>query len=232
MGISKISTTLIASAPKISGVSIASALFSMTQQRMLGLLFGQPGRSFYATEIIGLSGAGSGATQRELARLEAACLITTSRVGNQKHYQANAASPIYAEMVAIIAKTIGVTVPLADALRPFSKKIRVAFVYGSLAKKTDTATSDIDLMILTDKLEYADVFEVLAYAETRLGRAINPTLQSPVVWKKKLADKNAFTLKVSAQPKLFVIGDEALLGEANADHSRIRKFGQNRQVET
>lgn len=212
MGISKLSTTRTASASKISGVSIASALFSTTQQRMLGLLFGQPDRSFYATEIIGLSGAGSGATQRELARLEAAGLLTTSRVGNQKHFQANAASPIYAEMVAIIAKTIGVNVPLADALRPFSKKIRVAFVYGSLAKKTDTATSDIDLMILTDKLEYADVFEVLAYAETRLGRAINPTLQSPAAWKKKLADKNAFTVKVHAQPKLFVIGDEALLG--------------------
>jgi predicted nucleotidyltransferase len=195
-----------------SGVtSIASALFSTTQQRVLGLLFGQPDRSFYANEIIALSGAGSGATQRELARLESAGLVSSSRIGNRKHFQANAGSPIFAELVAIVTKTVGVAIPLAEALHPFAKKIRVAFVYGSVAKKSDTAASDIDLMIIADKLAYADVFGALTQAEARLGRPINPTLQSLAEWKRKLAGRNAFTVKINAQPKLFVCGDEAML---------------------
>jgi predicted nucleotidyltransferase len=195
----------------VTDTSLASALFSTTQQRVFGLLFGQPDRSFYANEIITLSGAGSGATQRELARLEAAGLVTTSRVGNQKHFQANATSPIFDELVGIMAKTVGVTMPLAEALQPFTRKIRAAFVYGSVAKKSDTAMSDIDLMVIADKLEYADLFETLATAEARLGRPVNPTVQPHAEWKKKLAANNAFTVKVNAQPKLFVIGDEAAL---------------------
>lgn len=191
--------------------SIASALFSTTQQRVLGLLFGQPDRSFYANEIISLSGAGSGATQRELARLESAGLVTTSRAGNQKHFQANAASPIFAELAGIMSKTVGVAMPLAEALQPFAKKIQAAFVYGSVAKKSDNAMSDIDLMVIADKLEYADLFEALTVAEARLGRPINPTVQSLAEWKKKLAAKNAFTVKVNAQAKHFVIGDEGSL---------------------
>jgi predicted nucleotidyltransferase len=198
------------SAPNaISG--IASALFSTTQQRVLGLLFGQPDRTFFATEVIGLSGAGSGATQRELARLETTGLVTTTRVGNQKHYQANAASPIYAELVGIIAKTVGIAEPLRAALAPFAKRIRAAFVYGSVAKQSDTASSDIDIMILADKLSYADVYATLEQAEARLGRRVSPTVQSPAEWKKKLMVKNAFTIKVRAQPKFFLIGDEAAL---------------------
>lgn len=192
--------------------SLADALFTTTQQRVLGLLFGQPDRSFFATQVIALAGGGSGATQRELARLEATGLVTTSRVGNQKHYQANAASPIYAELASILAKTVGVAEPLRVALAPLAKKIHAAFVYGSVAKKSDTARSDIDIMILADKISYADVYTALAATETRLGRAISPTVQSPAEWKKKLAGKNAFTVKVYAQPKIFLIGDEAELG--------------------
>ena len=192
--------------------SLADALFTTTQQRVLGLLFGQPDRSFFATEVISLAGGGSGATQRELARLEATGLVTTSRVGNQKHYQANATSPIYAELASILAKTVGVAEPLRAALAPLAKKIHAAFVYGSVAKKSDTARSDIDIMILAEKLSYAGVYAALAATEARLGRTISPTVQSPTEWKKKLAGKNTFTVKVRAQPKIFLIGDEADLG--------------------
>jgi predicted nucleotidyltransferase len=190
---------------------IATALFSATQQRVLGLLFGQPDRSFFANEIIALAGAGSGATQRELAKLELALLVKTSRVGNQKHYQANADSPIYAELASIIAKTVGIVEPLRVALAPLAKKIQVAFVYGSIAKKSDTAKSDIDIMVIADSLSYADVYAALEIAETKLARAISPTVQSLAEWRKKRAGKNAFTIKVITQPKFFLIGDEAML---------------------
>ncbi len=191
---------------------IATALFSATQQRVLGLLFGQPDRSFFANEIITLANVGSGSTQRELAKLELASLVRTSRVGNQKHYQANSDAPIYAELVSIIAKTVGIVEPIRMALAPLAKLIRVAFVYGSIAKTSDTAKSDIDVMVIADDLSYADVYAALEIAETKLGRTISPTVQSPAEWQKKLVGKNAFTVKVSSQPKLVLIGNEADLG--------------------
>ena len=72
-------------APERAPATLAGALFTVTQQRVLGLLFGQPERSFFATELIALARAGSGAVQRELLRLAESGLATVSRLGNQKH---------------------------------------------------------------------------------------------------------------------------------------------------
>ncbi|MDP2170550.1 MAG: nucleotidyltransferase domain-containing protein [Rhodocyclaceae bacterium] len=188
--------------------SLADALFSGTQQRVLGLIFGQPERSFYATELIGLTGAGSGAVQRELARLAQSGLVTMHPVGNQKHYQANPDSPIYAELCGIAQKTVGLAEPLREALAPLASKIRAAFVYGSVAKRQDTAASDIDLMLVSDKLGYADVFKVLEQVGVRLGRPVNPTLMTRKELAKRVADDNAFVTRVLAQPKLWLIGGE------------------------
>ena len=66
--------------------ALADALFTTTQQRVLALLFGQPGRSFFVTEIIDLVDLGRGTVQRELSRLAESELATVFRVGNQKHY--------------------------------------------------------------------------------------------------------------------------------------------------
>lgn len=186
--------------------SLADALFSGTQQRVLGLIFGQPERSFYATELIGLTGAGSGAVQRELARLAQSGLVTVHPVGNQKHYQANPDSPIYAELCGIAQKTVGLAEPLREALAPLAKKIAAAFVYGSVAKRQDTAASDIDLMLISDKLNYADVFAVLEDVGARLGRPVNPTLMTRNDLAKRVAGDNAFVTRVLAQPKLWLIG--------------------------
>jgi predicted nucleotidyltransferase len=188
--------------------SLADALFSKTQQRVLGLLFGQPDRSFYATEIIGLVGAGSGAVQRELARLEQSGLVTVHRLGTQKHYQANAESPLFAELCAIARKTVGLTEPLREALAPLTKKILAAFVYGSVAKHKDTAASDIDLMVVSDALTYADVFGVLEPVQLKLGRTVNPTVYTLKELTQRLRKRNAFLTRVLAQPKIWVIGSE------------------------
>jgi len=131
-------------------LSMADALFSGTQQRVLGLLFGQPARSFYATELITLAGIGSGAVQRELVRLERSGLVTVRAVGNQKHYQANADAPLFSELCGMVLKTMGLADPLREALRPFEKQIDAAFVYGSVAKGRDTASSDVDVMVISD----------------------------------------------------------------------------------
>lgn len=188
--------------------SLADALFSTTQQRVLGYLFGQPERSFFATELIGLVGAGSGAVQRELARLADSGLVAITRVGTQKHYQANPQSPIFAELCAIAQKTVGLAEPLRKALAPLAKRIAAAFVFGSVAKRSDTAASDIDVLVLSDSVDYADVFAALQSAEAKLGRTVNPTVYTPANWRKKRKEGNAFVVKVAAQSKVFLIGAE------------------------
>jgi predicted nucleotidyltransferase len=193
-------------------VSLADALFSGTQQRVLAWLFGQPERSFYATELIGLAGAGSGAVQRELARLAQSGLVTARAVGNQKHYQANPEAPIYAELCGIVQKTVGLAEPLREALAPLAARIRVAFVYGSIAKREDTALSDIDLMLISDDLAYSDLYATLEEVSTRLGRTVNPTIYTPQELAKRVKRKEAFASRVLAQPKLWLIGGEDALG--------------------
>lgn len=187
---------------------MADALFSTTQQRVLGLLFGQPERSFYATEIIGLAGSGSGAVQRELARLEQSGLVTVHRLGSQKHYQANPDSPLFAELCGIARKTVGLAEPLREALTPFASMIVAAFVYGSVAKRQDTATSDIDLMVVSDSLTYADLYGSLEPLGAKLGRAVNPTVYSRKEFAKRVREGNAFMTRVLTQPKLWLIGKE------------------------
>lgn len=188
--------------------SLADALFSTTQKRVLGMLFGQPDRSFYATELIHMLGVGSGAVQRELARLAESGLVTVHHVGTQKHFQADPNSPIYHELCGIMLKTVGLAEPLRHALQNFADRIKVAFIYGSVAQGADSAKSDIDLMLICKNLSYADVFEALQAAEAKLGRPVNPTIYSPTEWAKKRKREDSFAAKVAERPKLYLIGTE------------------------
>ena len=203
MGTSKNQTT---TTPRT--ISLADALFSGTQQRVLGLLFGQPERSFYATELINLAGVGSGAVQRELASLSQSGLVTVKPVGNQKHYQANPASPIYDELCGMVRKTVGLAEPLRAALAPLAPQIKAAFVYGSVAKKEDTASSDIDLMLVSDTLSFADTILALQAATELLGREVNPNIFTPQDFTKRLQEGSSFVSRVMAQPKVWLIAEE------------------------
>ena len=191
--------------------SVADALFSGLQQRLLAVLFGQPDRSFYGNELLRLTGTGRGALQRELEKLVSADLVTVTPVGNQKHYQANAAAPIFAELRGIVMKTLGLADVLRTALNAVADRIELAFVFGSVAKGTDIATSDIDLMVVTETLTYADLFEGLAAAEQVLGRKVNPTLYTSAALAEKVRTENSFVLRVLSQPKIFLIGTEDVL---------------------
>jgi predicted nucleotidyltransferase len=189
--------------------SLADALFTKTQQRVLRVLFGRPDRSFYASELIRDAGTGSGAAQRELARLEHSGLIVARRIGNQKHYQANGESPLFSELRNIVLKTVGLAEPLRDALKPVASDIRAAFVYGSVAKTTDQAASDIDLMVVSDSLSYGDVFGALDRVSRTLGRNVNPTVYSAAEFSKRATNENAFITRVLEGPKVWVIGSES-----------------------
>ena len=188
--------------------SVADALFSKGQQRVLAVLFGNPGRSFYASEIIALASSGTGAVQRELARLESAGLVTVRRVGNQKHYQANPEAPVFEELRGVVLKTSGLADVLRVALGPLTSDIRAAFVYGSIARREDTAGSDIDLLVISDMLTYAELFTVLEKATGQLGRRVNPTVYTSAELARRIRQGNAFVREVLAQPKIWLIGGE------------------------
>ena len=191
--------------------SLSSALFSNVQKRVLGLIFGQPERSFYTSEIMRSVRSGTGAVERELTRLKDSGLVSVQRIGNQKHYRANADSPIFEELRSLVRKTVALTEPLKESLEPIANTIDTAFIYGSFAKGTDTAASDIDLMVIGDDLDYAGLFSAALDAEIKLGRKVSPTLLSRKDWVKKSNDPGSFVSKVRKLPKIFVIGSEKSL---------------------
>jgi len=194
-----------------NATSLADALFPKGRQRVLAVLFGNPGRSFYANEVIALAQSGTGAVQRELAALSEAGLLTVTKQGNQKHYQANADAPVFAELRGLVLKTMGLADVLKVALAPLAPQIDLAFVYGSVAKQQDTAHSDIDVMIVSAGLGYGDVFGALEGATATLGRKVNPTLYTPSEIDKRISQDNAFVTRVLQQPKIWLIGNEEQL---------------------
>ncbi|MFW9267207.1 nucleotidyltransferase domain-containing protein [Pseudomonas sp. NR3] len=191
-------------------LSLGDALFTTTQQRVLGLLFSKPGQSFYANEVARWAQIGKGSLMRELERLQRSGVLTMTRRGNQTHYQANPHCPIYAELLGIVRKTIGIAEPLRQALEPFSDRLCWAFVYGSIAKGQANTSSDIDLMLIGENLHYSEVMERLMPLEEQLGRPLNPTLYTPQDWAAKFAAGNSFVVRVAQQDKIDLLGENPL----------------------
>ncbi|MGH6950512.1 MAG: nucleotidyltransferase domain-containing protein [Steroidobacteraceae bacterium] len=191
-----------------SDSSFSDALFSRTRQRVLSLLFGSPERSFYANEIVRHAGIGIGTVQRELARLASTGLLTVTRLGNQKHYQANRDAPIYEELRGIVTKTFGIADVLRFALRPLRRRVAASFIYGSVASGKEHAGSDIDLMVLSDDLAYVDLIKAVQTAETTLGRKVNPALYGLGEFQRKLAERNAFLRRLMERPRIYLIGSD------------------------
>ena len=195
---------------------LANALFPKGRQRVLAVLFGNPGRSFYANEVIALAQSGTGSVQRELAALSDAGLLTVKRQGNQKHYQANADAPVFSELRGLVLKTMGLADVLKAALAGIQTQIDSAFIYGSVARQQDTALSDIDVMVVSSTLSYGGLFNALEAAATTLGRKANPTLYTPVEFAKRIKLDNAFVTRVMKGPKIWLVGSEQVVAPASA----------------
>ena len=187
--------------------SLADALFTTTQQRVLSLLFGQSSRSFFTGELIELTGSGSGAVQRELKRLVSSGLVTVTRIGKQKHYRANADSPVFEELCGLVLKTVAVAEPIRGALEPLTDRIVLALVYGSVAKGTDRAASDIDLLVVADQVTLEEIYATLAPVEARLDRRINPALYTSNEFAVRKAAGNAFLARVLEGEQIVLIGN-------------------------
>ena len=189
-----------------SSSSLADALFTSTQQKVLGLLFGQPNRSFFVTEIMELADSGRGAVQRELQRLDSAGLVSVQMHGNQKHYQAKSDSPLFDEICSIVRKTVGLEEPLRVAVDSLPGTIHLALIYGSVAKRTDTSESDVDLLIVADELTLEEVYAALTTAEQVLDRKVNPTLYTSEEFNRRRARGNAFLKRVLGEPVIILSG--------------------------
>jgi len=217
MGAKKISESVVSEKRKIvsdtdnndlPSLGLAEGLFSKVQLRVLGLFFGQPDRSFQSAELIRLACSGVGAVYREIRRLSRSGLITTIPLGRRKLYRANRNSPVFEELHNMILKTVGLSIPLRKALMPFADSIHAAFIYGSTAKGNDSAGSDIDFMVIGEKLSYPDILVVLQPVEEDLNRQISLNLVTPEEWSSKLAAGNPFLNRVAAQSKVFIMGSD------------------------
>ena len=187
-------------------MSIASALFSDSLSRLLRWLFGQPDRGFHLSELRRLTGLGSASLQRELNRLTEAGLVQSERIGNLRRFQADPNSPVFGELVVLTRKTLGAEPLLREALQPLLPGLQGAWIYGSVAKQTDTAQSDIDVMLVGKRLSLANVLELLLPVEAQLGRKINPTCYTPAEFARRRAEPDSFVNRVLAQPVLPLIG--------------------------
>jgi predicted nucleotidyltransferase len=187
-------------------MSLIDVFMSARQQRLLAPLLLNPDHSFGTLELVRLSGAGTGAGHSQIKKLIEAGVVRVSELGNQKRIQINQACPIYPELRALCLKTFGLADRLRDAVLPLAERIHVAFIFGSIAKGSDTADSDIDVMVVSDDLAYADLFNVLSSAEETLGRKISPTLYGTAEFERKVTDDNHFVTRVLTQPKIFLKG--------------------------
>jgi len=188
-------------------MSIKDAIFSNSQSKVYAWVFGQPERSFYLNELVKLTGLASASLQREIKRLTEAGLVVSEMVGNQRRISANRQSLVFEELFQLTRKTMGAEPLLKEALRPLSDQIQLALIYGSVAKGTDSSSSDIDLLIVSDTVGLGDVLECCLEAENQLGRQINPNCYTTAEFKKRHQTPDSFVQRVLTQPTLTLYGD-------------------------
>jgi uncharacterized protein len=197
--------------------AVSKVLFGQSRRSILVLLYGHADQQFYLREIARRAGTGIGATQRELEQLTQAGLIHRVRKAHQSYYQANRKNAIFSELKSILAKTSGIRDILLEGLTALQNQIKLAFVYGSIARGEETASSDVDLMVVGE-VSFSDVVSALGKVEAKLGREINPAVYGPREFREKLTANNQFLSTVAKEKKLFVIGDER----------ELRRLGQAR----
>lgn len=190
--------------------NLTDVLFGKSRQAILSLLYGHADEAFYLRQIVRTTAIGLGPVQRELKQLTDAGIITRNVQGKQVYYKANEKCPIFNELKNIVRKTFGVADVIRESLETVADKMRVAFIFGSIARSADDRASDIDLVII-GKITFADAVSALSQAQEILQREINPVVYSTAEFKKRVAEKHFFVTEVLAGNKIFVVGDEGEL---------------------
>jgi predicted nucleotidyltransferase len=192
--------------------SILQALFPKIRQGVLAATFNQPEKWWYLSELASRLGTSPSSLQRELASLVASGILAHRREGTRAYFRAETQSPVFRDLHQLFEKTAGVIPTLERMLNPFRKKIRSAFVYGSMARGRERATSDVDLMIIGE-VGLADLAPALHKTEARLGREINITVYSPEEFREKMQARDHFLTTVLRGPKQFAVGGPSDLDE-------------------
>ena len=187
--------------------SISDLLFpNQYRRKVLGLLLMRPDQQIHLRELARVIGAAPGTLKKELDALCGVGLLRAERVGNQVRFCANTAHPVFPELQALIRKTIGLADALRLSLAPLAGRIDAAFIFGSMASGSESAGSDIDLMVVGDA-GFAEIVDATYAAQATLGREINPKVMSASEWQAKKAERNAFLQDVLNKPRIMLIGD-------------------------
>lgn len=192
---------------KLENTNLSSVLFSKSRRAVLSLLYGHADESYYLRQIVRETGLGLGPVQREIKQLADAGLVERDNKGHQVYYKANQKSPVFQELKSLITKTAGVTEILRNALAPIKKSIKVALVYGSVARGEENQRSDIDLLVVGD-VTFSKIIKTLRSAHDILGREVNPTVYSEIEFRTKINEQHYFLNNVLSGKTVFVIGDK------------------------
>lgn len=158
-------------------------------------------------ELARLTNTAPGTLHKELTNLTVGGILQSKKVGNQVHYSANLACPIYEELASILRKTSGLANVLTETLISVKEQIQVAFVFGSVARGEQQSSSDVDVMII-GTLSFGDAVQLLHPAQAILQREINPVVYSIEEFQRRVKNKDSFLNEVLAKPKLLIIGTE------------------------
>ena len=187
--------------------NLATVLFGKTRRAVLALLFTRPTEEFYLRQMVRLTGVGLGPVQRELAALCRGRIVCQDRQGLHVVYRANTQCPGFAELSGLVIKTMGVADVLRAAIEPLTPKIRLAFIFGSFARREQHEQSDVDLFVVSDELELRNLVKALKPAQLRLGREINPVLYTREEYDSRLRTRHHFLTRVLREPTIGLIGE-------------------------
>jgi predicted nucleotidyltransferase len=186
---------------------LEALLGSKLRSKVLGWLFTHPDERYFVRQLTKLIKEDSTNVSRELARLEQAGILVSTTEGKQKYYQANRQSPLFDELHGLMLKTVGVADIIKKALEPRMADIKLAFIFGSLAKKSENRFSDIDLLVVGN-ITFGEVVDLISTAEGTLNRELNPVVYTLSEFNKRISENHYFISDILSGDKIFVVGDE------------------------
>lgn len=187
--------------------STLDSLFPGVRQGVLAATLTRPQKWWYLSELAEFLRTRPSSLQRELTSLERSGILQQRKDGRRTYFKAETRSPIFRELRGIFEKTVGLIPTLRAALRPFESRMVCAFVYGSIARREERATSDVDLMVI-GKVGLGDLAPSLRKVEKRLGREVNVTNYSVDEFRKKVAAGDHFLTTVMRGTLQFVKGEQ------------------------
>jgi predicted nucleotidyltransferase len=180
---------------------LVELLSSRVKAEIFRLLFRRPDAELHLRELTRQTGLTVGTVRQELQRLTRLGITEARKDGNRICYRANPKHPLYPDLRNLVLKTSGLADVLGEALE--HPGIRLAFVFGSIARNEDRAHSDVDLMVIGD-ITLRQLTKLLSGVSARIGREINPHAMNAEEFTRRKKARDHFITTVLAAPKLFV----------------------------